>query len=214
MKPVLTTQCAIEPLWARIYWRYNKHMPNHRGKGRILRTLHKIGVRKDIPFIWRMKNGSSMAISPEEGFARWSVGWTCFESREWEPHIESFLARRIRPGSRVFDIGANLGYFSAVMAKAVGTSGRVWSFEPVPATVRQLQLCKEFNALEQMRIFPIALGGQNGSIKMHYIPSALGGASIHNHFADPEGKTVEVPIRRLDDLWKSGRGGIAGADQD
>ena len=49
---------------------------------------------------------------------------------EWsEKEVELFLAI-VRPGDRVIDAGANIGSFSIPLAKAVGHSGRVDSFEP------------------------------------------------------------------------------------
>src|SRR5687767_3530302 len=108
------------PWWARLYFNYASMAPSHRGKSWALRQLLRHGQRRGEPFLWRMLNGNFLAISPGEGDAPWSVGWTCFLQRTWEPHVERLLNVLLRPGDAVMDIGANIGYFSTTMACAVG----------------------------------------------------------------------------------------------
>ena len=47
-----------------------------------------------------------------------------------EPHIAAAIATTACPGMIALDIGAYLGYFSLMMALAVGPTGHVFSFEP------------------------------------------------------------------------------------
>jgi len=50
----------------------------------------------------------------------------------WEMWITSAMARLTKPGTIGIDIGANLGYYTLLLADAVGPSGRVIAFEPNP----------------------------------------------------------------------------------
>ncbi|MGE3174319.1 MAG: FkbM family methyltransferase [Planctomycetota bacterium] len=50
----------------------------------------------------------------------------------WEPWITVALRDLLRPGMTCIDVGANLGYYTAVMAQAVGPTGAVVAFEPNP----------------------------------------------------------------------------------
>jgi len=50
----------------------------------------------------------------------------------WEMWISSALARLTKPGTLALDVGANLGYYTLLMAEAVGPSGQVLAFEPNP----------------------------------------------------------------------------------
>ncbi len=50
----------------------------------------------------------------------------------WEIWITQAMARMLRPGMVAVDIGANLGYYTHLMADAVGTDGHVTAFEPNP----------------------------------------------------------------------------------
>ena len=39
----------------------------------------------------------------------------------------------LKPGMVAIDVGANVGYFSMLMAERVGSAGRVQAFEPNPS---------------------------------------------------------------------------------
>jgi FkbM family methyltransferase len=56
----------------------------------------------------------------------------------WEMWITQALARLAVPGTTAIDIGANVGYYTMLLADAVGPEGRVISFEPNPRIARML----------------------------------------------------------------------------
>lgn len=47
-----------------------------------------------------------------------------------EPEVTKALMRALRPGDSAIDIGANLGFFSILMAKLVGEHGQVAAIDP------------------------------------------------------------------------------------
>lgn len=48
----------------------------------------------------------------------------------FEPESEAVIRALVRPGDVAFDIGANVGYLTLHLARAVGPAGRVFAFEP------------------------------------------------------------------------------------
>src|SRR5580692_3629744 len=50
----------------------------------------------------------------------------------YAPLVINAMKRYLRPGDTFFDVGANIGYLSAIAAGLVGRNGQVHSFEPVP----------------------------------------------------------------------------------
>jgi FkbM family methyltransferase len=48
----------------------------------------------------------------------------------YEYPITEFIARNVSDGMTVMDIGANFGYYTILMADLVGSSGKVYAFEP------------------------------------------------------------------------------------
>jgi FkbM family methyltransferase len=63
---------------------------------------------------------------------------------------------------RVFDVGANIGYFSALALACVGPSGHVWAIEPNAANVRLLEITRRENKAENLSIVPAAAGDNFG----------------------------------------------------
>lgn len=49
------------------------------------------------------------------------------------------ISQLVRPGMTVLDIGANIGYYTLLMADLVGPLGRVHAFEPNPTMVVRLR---------------------------------------------------------------------------
>ena len=50
----------------------------------------------------------------------------------YQPEVFLLMRRFMRPGDTFVDVGANIGYLSALGMGLVGASGEVHSFEPVP----------------------------------------------------------------------------------
>jgi Protein-L-isoaspartate(D-aspartate) O-methyltransferase (PCMT) len=57
----------------------------------------------------------------------------------WESNVEFALAQLLRPGQRIVEVGANLGYYTVMMASAVGPSGHILSVE---ANARHAELVR------------------------------------------------------------------------
>ncbi len=57
----------------------------------------------------------------------------------WEMWLTEAMARIVKRGMTVADVGANLGYFTLLMADLVGEHGHVHAFEPNPALAARLR---------------------------------------------------------------------------
>jgi FkbM family methyltransferase len=53
--------------------------------------------------------------------------------------ITEALFRLLQPGDTAVDVGANVGYMTSIMARRVGTRGRVLAFEPQPEVFARLE---------------------------------------------------------------------------
>jgi FkbM family methyltransferase len=57
----------------------------------------------------------------------------------YEPELQKAIRHWVQPGMVVYDVGANIGYISLLMAKAVGRQGKVYSFEALPVNIERLK---------------------------------------------------------------------------
>lgn len=70
------------------------------------------------------------------GVNRWISG--LLYGGDYEARYDERLSGLIRPGDCVWDIGANVGYYTKAFAGRVGEEGRVYAFEPSPQNYDRL----------------------------------------------------------------------------
>lgn len=92
------------------------------------------------------------------------VGWCTFWGFQFASRQR--LYSLINPGDTVLDIGANLGEVSLNAAKMVGDAGKVFAFEPFPATFRKLQENAELNCFTNLCLVNKALGSETTTLTM------------------------------------------------
>ena len=94
--------------------------PEHLDPGRV------VEVDADVGSIWLERDAELMTPSViENGF--------------WAPELTGFMRDALRPGMTVVDVGANIGYFSVLASKLVGSKGRVICVEVDPDNVEILR---------------------------------------------------------------------------
>src|SRR5258708_36598071 len=86
------------------------------------------------------------------------------------------MKRTIKSGMTVIDVGANIGYFSALASGLVGNTGQVHAFEPIPQNVSRLR--QNLSAFRWARLYPCAVGEPPGKATIYFNESAAGWASL------------------------------------
>lgn len=65
----------------------------------------------------------------------------------------------------VYDVGANIGFFTLLFSKLVGDKGKVFSFEPLPSNLERLNENISLNALElDVKVFPLAVVDESKNV--------------------------------------------------
>ena len=76
----------------------------------------------------------------------------------YEPELQAAVGELVKPGDVAYDVGANIGYISILLARKVGESGKVYAFEALPANVDRLRRNLELNGLEShVEVVPAAM---------------------------------------------------------
>ncbi len=120
------------------------------------------------------------------------AGWNEIESVVW-------CRRLIRPGMRVLDVGAHIGYYTSLFSRLVGKAGAVYAFEPHPENFAVLTRNAQGR---NVRRFPLAVGGRSGHVTLHLSP----GSSNHSlmpGYTESRG-TLQVECAALDDRFAAG----------
>ena len=101
------------------------------------------------------------------------------------------------------DIGANLGVVSLRMARLVGGSGVLHSFEPDPALNGLLRQSLDRNQFENVRLHTIALGSRDGQTLTLTYPEENAGKGSLNAVQGGKGNvSVEIQVRTISELAK------------
>ena len=137
------------------------------------------------------------------GYKRDLVGRLLYCGCGYEPGLTRLLLETFSgaPGANFIDVGANLGYFTCLMAKLAAPGGRVVAIEPDPANRRLLEHNVIRNRLANVVVHGCAAGAREGVARMGiYKPANRGRHSLIDLESCREFR--EVPVRRLDDLLR------------
>lgn len=114
-----------------------------------------------------------------------------------EPRQRRFFGEQIEPGMAVFDVGANLGFYTTLIARLVGPAGHVHAFEPDPLSFGILagRTAKRANVESTWT----AVGDHTGRITLYCHRSNRADNRVHPSLGDETAEAVEVPLTTLDD---------------
>ena len=92
---------------------------------------------------------------------------------EPEPALFDFLARTIRPGDVVLDLGAFVGIYAVLAARWSGPDGRVVAFEPTPASAALARRHLAFNGLgpDRVTLVEAAVSDRAARATLHQVPT-------------------------------------------
>lgn len=153
---------------------YNKFASKHPWLTKKLKTcywnlLKKFGISS---FAFHLNEVDlKIKINPKDDNVGKFVYWDKYERETY-----LFISKFLRPGDKVVDVGANIGFFTLHFSKLVGDGGEVHSFEPSQREF--LQLCENvhLNKLRNVFFNQLALSNQNGFSTMSILEDVRWGA--------------------------------------
>ena len=118
-----------------------------------------------------------------------------------EPMVQEWIARMVKPRDVVYDIGANVGFFTVILARLVGHGGVVAAFEPLPASARAAQHNADLNGFTHVKILPRAVGRRAGTVKLELQQESTWARLATDGTPGP---TVDVEMVAIDSLVADG----------
>ena len=102
----------------------------------------------------------------------------------YEMPVQKVLSQYLQPGDIFYDLGANVGFFTILGAKIVGSAGKVYAFEPEEVNAATLRRNAEINHFAHITVIEKAVSKTTGIEKFwlrRYCGShALESASINS----------------------------------
>jgi FkbM family methyltransferase len=126
-------------------------------KGRILRRSLR-AVPKNLTV--------SVLAGPARGI-RWSTGAGVadFWLGDYETEKAELFARHVKPGGIVYDVGANVGFYTLIAARVLGPTGRVIAFEPSPRNLAFLRQNLSLNLITNVKVLDFAVSDSEGETR-------------------------------------------------
>ena len=113
----------------------------------------------------------------------------------YEDRFGADLLARVRAGDIVWDVGANVGFYTRRFAELAGPAGKVVAFEPSPANCEKLR--QNTAGLENVVVMPYGLG--NSAAKLSFLQGEDELGATSRIVAGTEGGP-QVDIRRGDEI--------------
>jgi FkbM family methyltransferase len=120
----------------------------------------------------------------------------------YEVELQQAVSDLLKPGMCIYDVGANIGYVTLLLARAAGESGAVVAFEALPANVARLEQHVALNHLtDRVTVVAAAVVDQSGPVRFLVHPSTSMGKAVGSagrEKMDDYVKEIEVPGFSLD----------------
>ena len=129
--------------------------------------------------------GFPLEISLEDGLG---AGWY---DHDWPelPEISLLRKHKLRPGARVFDLGAHQGVVALMLARLVGSEGAVIGVEACPHNAQVAERNRALNAAGSMRVLHAAVAATSGTL--------IFGESLNGQVDDGKGLWGRIEVRAL-----------------
>lgn len=116
----------------------------------------------------------------------------------YEPELAEAVREFVRPGMTVYDVGANIGYISLLLAHAARPNGQVFAFEALPANVERIRRNIALNGLEnQITLVPQAVADQGGELTF-YVHESVGMGKVAGSAGRPQEQyQAEITVKTL-----------------
>lgn len=121
----------------------------------------------------------------------------------YEEFETELIKREIKKGDVVFDIGANIGYYTLIFAKLVGENGKVFAFEPDPTNFSLLKKNVEINGYKNIILIQKAVSDKSRKLRLYLCEDNKGDHRIYD--SGDGRKSVEIESIKLDEYFKDSK---------
>lgn len=137
--------------------------------------------------------GKGLRFNATGGYPGYLLGTT---EAEEQKTFASFLEN----GGVFYDIGANIGFYTTLAGRLVGSEGQIYAFEPFPDAAEKIRYNASINDYKNIDVFEVAVSKENG--EAHF---AILERSSQNRLETREDKestsnNITVDTVRLDDF--------------
>jgi FkbM family methyltransferase len=122
-----------------------------------------------------------------------------------EVGVQEALVRHLGPGGVMYDIGANIGFFSLLGARLAGPEpGHVYAFEPAPENAEAIRINAARNDFSNVTVIVKAAGATAQRVRLQLVDDAAW-SKLQDYGEHPlTEEVIEVDQVAVDDLLEAG----------
>ena len=126
-----------------------------------LRPLANWAIRQLLPA--QVNFGEAVVVlNPDDPVVSGALHFGVYEKAE-----TNFFQTACHEGMTFLDVGANIGYYTALAARAVGPTGKVIAMEPDPESFKYLEHTIAANGTENVQAFPVAASDASATLPLY-----------------------------------------------
>lgn len=127
------------------------------------------------------------------------ISRTIFYFGFWEPNNSALMAKILKPGDVFVDVGANIGYYTLLASRLVGSTGKVVAVEAAPVIYGRLQANVQANKADNVRLLNVAVSDSVGELDIYGGTKWNRGATstLSQDGQVPEARVAAAPLDTL-----------------
>lgn len=141
---------------------------------------------------WMIVHGTPLLANIQD----YGIGTLLYLQGDYASARVSEIKRIVGKGNTVIDIGANIGYFTVLLANLVGTQGKVYAFEPDPRNFQLLKRTVERNGWSHVMVEQKAVSDKAGEFTLYQGREWTGNSLVPNEYVS----TTKVQVVTLDEF--------------
>ncbi len=148
--------------------------------------------------VLKTRSGIKMICDPED---ERSIPIEILNFGDYESSEIRMMHRFLKVDSILLDIGANIGWCSLNLSRAV-PKGRILAFEPIPKTYDYLKRNIEINGVKNIEKYNFGFSEKKGNYILYYNPKLSVATSLQRLYDDKEVVPIKCKLKKLDDFAK------------
>jgi len=165
-------------LTASTRWAYGHGLRLGLGRGLVF-LARRLSVWREVPV--PMDDGRHLVLDLREPQ---NLPYLLYGRAPYEAGEERVVRALVQPGEQVIDVGANVGWYSTMLADLVGPTGAVYAFEPNLTLIHNLELTAA--AYPALRVLAAAVGEAEGNGLLR-LSRLLGNSSLESNVPEQTG---------------------------
>ena len=137
--------------------------------------------------------GFVMHLNTQDGY----ISGQIYREGMCEPDVSPYFEHSLASADTVFDVGANIGWYTLLAASLLRGRGKVFSFEPEPHNFDILSRSVLDNNFSNVQLNNVAVSDTEGTADLHISPQAAN-PGLHSLVYDFGTRSIKVPTITLD----------------